>query len=55
MAVNRTEVLQFHLTPDEKALLTEVAKREGRPMASLIRWLVAQHAKQAGIKTAAAA
>ncbi len=46
----RTEYLQVKMTPDEKALLAELAAHEGRPMCNLLRWLVEERAAAVGVK-----
>lgn len=45
-AAMRTEYLQIKLTGEEKALLAELAEREGRPMTQFLRWLVARYADE---------
>jgi len=47
----RTERYMFSLTPQEKAMFVELARREGEPMVIIFRRLLRQAARQAGIGT----
>lgn len=55
MTVRRLECVSVKMSADEKKVLAELAESEDRSAGALIRWLVAQHAKQARNKTGAAA
>ena len=51
MTAMRTEYLQVKMTPDEKALLAELAEYEKRPMTQLLRWLVEERATAVKLRT----
>jgi hypothetical protein len=50
-----TARLMLHMTPQEKAALAEIAKKQDVSMAEVIRRLITRSAARYGIKTAAAA
>ena len=55
MSAMRTVNIQVKMTPDEKALLVELAEHERRPMGNLLRLLIEERAAAAGLRTKTAA
>jgi uncharacterized protein (DUF1778 family) len=46
MAEKKSERVSLVMGPEEKALLTELAERDGRSICSFMRWLIRQHAAE---------
>ena len=46
MAAKNSERVSLVMPPEDKALLTELAERDGRSICSMVRQLVRQHAAE---------
>jgi hypothetical protein len=55
MAVKQSERVSLVMAPEDKALLIELADRDGRSICSMMRWLIRQHASETTRTTTGAA